>query len=67
MDIEFLVLIKEQRIKSKMSIRDLEAISGVSRNYISELERGLSIPSILVLCKLAKAMGVPVTNLFWYK
>lgn len=66
-EIKLVILVKKRRVENGMSLRKLEAVSGVSRNYISEVERGLSIPSILVLCKLGKAMGIPVTDLFWYK
>lgn len=40
MDIKLKILIREQRIARGISIRNLEVLSGVSRNYISEVERG---------------------------
>jgi transcriptional regulator with XRE-family HTH domain len=36
---------------------------GLGRGYISELERGLVVPTITALAKLAKALEVPVADL----
>lgn len=37
--------------------------SELGRGFVSELERGLSVPSILTLAKLAKAFGLTVADL----
>ena len=37
--------------------------SGVSQTYISELEAGKSIPTIVIAQKLARALGVPLADL----
>lgn len=66
MDVKLEIRIREQRKQLGVSIRQLEAMSGVSRNYISEIETGRSIPSIIILCKIAKALKVPVNSLFDY-
>lgn len=58
------ILVRQVRLSKKMSIRTLAEKSGVSIGQISNIERGSSIPTILVLCKLANAMGVQVTSLF---
>lgn len=36
----------------------------IDRTYISRLERGLENPTVLVLERLAKALEVPITELF---
>ena len=40
----------------RISQSELSELSGVANGYISELESGLKVPSILTICKLAKAL-----------
>ena len=37
--------------------------AGITRQYVRQLEAGLSDPTVGTLQKLAKALGVPVTEL----
>ena len=49
--------------KSQM---DLAKETGLSKEYISALERGITDnPSLKVMKKLSKALGVSVTELFF--
>lgn len=59
--------IKENRIKNNVSLRKLEKLSGVSRGYLSLVENGECMPTLLTICKIAKGLKVPVTDLFDYK
>ncbi len=53
--------IKELRIKIGISLTELSKISGVSKSYLSLIERGKQKnPSIEVLEKLAKALRIDV-------
>ncbi len=45
--------LKAIRLKNSMTIQELAAQSGVSSNMISRVERGLTIPSVQILMKLA--------------
>ncbi|MDK2895286.1 MAG: hypothetical protein PWQ98_1413 [Moorella sp. (in: firmicutes)] len=45
------------------SLTRLAKESGVSQTYISELEAGKSAPTIPIVMKLAKALGVSVSEL----
>ena len=45
--------LKAIRLKSDMTIQELAAQSNVSSNMISRVERGLTIPSVEILMKLA--------------
>jgi len=45
--------LKAIRLKSDMTIQELAAESNVSSNMISRIERGLTIPSVEILMKLA--------------
>jgi transcriptional regulator with XRE-family HTH domain len=47
-----------------MSQRDLAAEADVTHGYVAQLEQGLrKNPSLAVLQRLAKALGVPLTEL----
>ena len=43
---------------------DLATIVGTSRDTISSIERGRSIPSVTLALALARALGVTVEELF---
>lgn len=56
--------VAEARNKRRMSLQELSDKSGVAKSYIQKLEEGNANPSICVLCKIAKALNVPVETLF---
>ncbi|WP_166417845.1 helix-turn-helix domain-containing protein [Cochlodiniinecator piscidefendens] len=56
--------LKELRIERGLSARHLSAQSDISAAMISRIENGLVSPSISTLCALAKALAVPLANLF---
>ena len=60
------LLIKEIRLKKKITQEELSRKSGISESYISELENNLKMPTILTLCKLAEALEVEITKLYKY-
>lgn len=47
-----------------MTLAELAAKVGLDKGYLSKVERGLKVPSIATLLKLAHALGVPVSQLF---
>lgn len=47
------------RLLSDLSLEDLAERAGLTKSYLSKLERGLSQPSIATVLKLSKAFGVP--------
>ena len=55
--------LKKTRKSLGMSQYELAAKAKVSREYIRQLEAGRSDPTVGMLEKLAKALGVPVTEL----
>lgn len=55
--------LKAQRHRRELSLEALAAASGVSRSMISDIERGTKIPTVLVLARLATALGVTVARL----
>jgi transcriptional regulator with XRE-family HTH domain len=46
-----------------MSQEDLAEKSGLSRNYISDIERGVRNPSLLALIGIARALRIPLRDL----
>ena len=55
--------LKKRRKAKKLSQYALARAAGVSREYIRQLEAGASDPTVGMLQRLAKALGVPVTEL----
>lgn len=56
--------LKEQRLASRLSLRQLADQVGVSNPYLSQIERGLRRPSAEVLQQLAKALRVSAEQLY---
>lgn len=51
-------LIREQRERAELSLRELAQRANVSNPYLSQLERGLHEPSVRVLTSIAKALNM---------
>jgi transcriptional regulator with XRE-family HTH domain len=51
------------RKKNQFSLEQLSEISGVSRSMISKIERCETVPSTVILSKLAEALGVTFSQL----
>jgi len=57
-------MIQHLREDKGLSQRQLATRAGVTNGYVSQLEAGdKKNPSLVVLQRLAKALGVPVTEL----
>ncbi len=56
--------LKEQRLDSRLSLRQLAELTGVSNPYLSQIERGLRRPSAQVLQQLSKALRVSADQLY---
>ena len=56
--------LKEQRLASKLSLRQLSEQAGVSNPYLSQIERGLRKPSADVLQQIAKALRISAEQLY---
>jgi len=52
------------RAEHRMSQAELALRTGVSRQTILSIESGTTVPSTLLAFKIAKALGVPVTDIF---
>ena len=56
--------LREQRVASRLSLRQLAEQAGVSNPYLSQIERGLRRPSAEVLQQLAKALRISAEQLY---
>ena len=56
--------LREQRLASKLSLRQLADLAGVSNPYLSQIERGLRKPSADVLQQIAKALRISAEQVY---
>lgn len=52
------------RIKKGISIRELAARAGISKSHVQRIEAGECSPSLEVMCRIARVLDVPITDLF---
>jgi len=57
--------LRELRVEKKLSQGDIEKRTGLLRCYISRVENGHTVPAIETLEKLARALEVPLYQLFY--
>ena len=57
--------LREMREEQKLSQGDIEKRTGLLRCYISRVENGHTVPAIETLEKLARALEVPLYQLFY--
>jgi transcriptional regulator with XRE-family HTH domain len=55
--------VRATRLERGLSLDDLAARSGVSRSMVSEIERGRKVPTIVVLDRIASALGTSLARL----
>lgn len=53
--------VRKLRKQRQWSLENLAQLSEVSRAMLSQIELGRSAPTITVLCKIAYALGVPIS------
>ena len=57
--------LRELRVQKNLSQGDIEKRTGLLRCYISRVENGHTVPAIETLEKMARAMEVPLYQLFY--
>lgn len=55
--------IAHQRAVAGLKSKELADLAGIKQSYVSSIENGRKIPTIQVLQKIAKALGVSVSEL----
>jgi transcriptional regulator with XRE-family HTH domain len=56
-------MLKQQRIMSRLTLRELSAATGVSTSHLGRIERGDRFPSAGILRKIVKPLGFEVEEL----
>lgn len=56
--------IRRLRESRQLTLNEVAARSGLTRSFLSQVERNLTSPSVASLRKVAQAFGVPLTELF---
>lgn len=59
--------LKEYRAKINVNQHEMGQLVGVSRQTISQIERGDYSPSVTLALKIAKVFEVPVETIFTYE
>lgn len=59
--------LKEYRVKINVNQQEMGHLVGVSRQTISQIERGDYSPSVTLALKIAKQFGVSVEDIFEYE
>lgn len=57
-------LVGDVRYEKGMSLRELAARADISRSYLQRIEAGEATPSLEVMLRLARALGVPLESLY---
>ena len=57
--------LRELREQKKLSQGDIEKRTGLLRCYISRVENGHTVPAVETLEKLARALEIPMYQLFY--
>ncbi len=57
-------VIRRLRFERGMTQEELALRTGVSRQTVMSVERGQTVPSVLLAYKIASALNVPVTEVF---
>lgn len=56
--------LKAVRLEKNKTLHDLSQRSGVSKSLLSQIERGLSIPTVTKLQQIAEALDIPISSMF---
>jgi transcriptional regulator with XRE-family HTH domain len=56
--------IRSARNARRLTLAGLAARVGLDKGYLSKVERGLKVPSIATVLKIAQALDIPVSQLF---
>lgn len=57
-------VLKKIRFERELTLDNVAALTGVSKTMLGQIERGVSIPTISVLWKIAKGLQISLSTLF---
>lgn len=57
-------LVGDVRYAKRMSLRELSERAHISKSYLQRIEAGEATPSLEVMVRIARALGVPLNELY---
>lgn len=67
LSIQVTYCVREERMKQNMTVRDLEAISGISKTHINAIENNKTHPTLYSMLLLASALQVDLSTLYKFR
>ncbi len=58
------IYLEKVRIEKRLTLSELSRQSGVAVSHIYNIEKSIKAPTIPIMCKLAKTLKVPCSDLF---
>lgn len=62
--IKITYILRQERLRHNMSIRELARLSGISKSQISAIERNVVHPTLFCMCILAETLQTDLSNLY---
>lgn len=56
---KIVIYVRSYRLRKNLSLQQLSRLSGVAVSTLSEIENGVTLPTLPTLCKIAAALGIP--------
>ena len=53
-----MIKLEQYRKANLLSIRQLSLLTGISRTYLTQLERGEKVPTLTIVCTLCKVFKI---------
>ena len=57
-------VLKKIRFERDLTLDNVSTLTGVSKTMLGQIERGVSVPTVSVLWKIAKGLQVSLSTLF---
>jgi transcriptional regulator with XRE-family HTH domain len=57
--------LKDLRLQRKMTLEDLSRKAEVSKSLLSQVERNISVPTVITLERITRALGIATSELFF--
>ena len=55
--------VRVQRLRRKLTQEQLGELADIHYTFVGHIERGTKLPSLLVLCRIARALGAAPSSL----
>lgn len=55
--------LREERLKAGLTLEQLGEMAGITAGFVSHIEASRKKPTLATACRLAKALGMPISHL----